>query len=180
MSEQPNSSQPTRRGGAARSALVFVTIALAAGVLGAFASTSFSEGFGPPWMAFGGGPPTPTQIEDRADRVVRHIAIEIDATAEQQAKLQAVIKNAINDLLPMREKMVGVHEQVRLLLTQPTIDRANLERLRAEQMTNIEALSKRITQAFADAAEALTPDQRKKLDELLPVGGGRWRAWHHG
>jgi Spy/CpxP family protein refolding chaperone len=28
-------------------------------------------------------------------------------------------------------------------------------------------------QALADAADILTPDQRKKLNELLPSGGGR-------
>jgi periplasmic protein CpxP/Spy len=180
MSEQPNPNQPIRRRSGGRAALILLTVALTAGALGAFASTSFSQGFGPPWMTFDGTPPSPAQIEDRADRAVRHVAIEIDATADQQAKLQSVVKNAIGDLLPMREKMVAVREQARLLLTQPTIDRAALERLRAEQMTNFDALSKRIAQAFADAADVLTPDQRKKIDQLLPTAGGRWRMWHRG
>jgi periplasmic protein CpxP/Spy len=180
MSEQPNSRRLAQRRRASRTGLAFLMIILTVGVLGAFATASFSEGFGPPWHTFYGAPPSPAQIEERADRAVRHIAIEIDATAEQQAKLQAIVKSAVSDLLPMREKVVAIRQQARLLLTQSTIDRAAIERLRTEQMTNVDALSKRVAQALADAADALTPDQRKKLDELLPPAGGRWRFWGHG
>ena len=50
------------------------------------------------------GPLTPPQAEDRADRVMRHVAIELDATPEQQDKLRAIAKAAVKDLLPMRDK----------------------------------------------------------------------------
>src|SRR5262249_55966950 len=143
-----------------------------------FASTAFSQGFGPPWGAM--GPLTPAQIEDRADRGVRHLAIEIDATTEQQSKLQAIVKAALSDLLPMREKFLSVRQQARQLLTQPTIDRVAIERLRTEQIANVDALSKRIAQALADAGDALTLDQRKKLNDLLPPPGSHWHPWYRG
>ena len=53
------------------------------------------------------------------------------------------------------------------LLSAPTIDRAAIERLRAEQIQGADAVSKRMAQAFADAAEVLTPDQRKKVAERM-------------
>jgi Spy/CpxP family protein refolding chaperone len=53
------------------------------------------------------------------------------------------------------------------LLSAPTIDRAAIERLRAEQMQATDAVSKRMSQAFADAAEVLTPEQRKKVAERM-------------
>jgi hypothetical protein len=34
-----------------------------------------------------GGPLTPAQIDDRIDRMTKHMAIELDATQDQQAKL---------------------------------------------------------------------------------------------
>ena len=38
-----------------------------------------------------------------------------------------------------------------------------MERLRAEQVTLADSVSKRITQALAEAADVLTPEQRQKV-----------------
>jgi Spy/CpxP family protein refolding chaperone len=188
MSEQLGSEQlsserrPRRRGRAIAGVLI---VALAGGLVGAFAGQSFSQGFGPAWhMTVGGpigGPLTPQQMTDRADRMVRHVAIELDASAEQQAKLEAIVKSAVGDLVPMRDKMLAARAQMRDLLTQTTIDRGAIEKLRAEQIATVDALSKRIAQAVGDAAEVLTPDQRRKLGDMLPpAGGGYWHPWHRG
>jgi len=32
----------------------------------------------------------------------------------------------------------------------------------------------------ATLAEVLTPDQRRKVNDLLPSPGGYWRPWHRG
>jgi hypothetical protein len=47
----------------------------------------------------------------------------------------------------------------------------------------MDSVSKRIAQAIGDAAEVLTPDQRRKLGDMLPPGGpggGYWHGWHRG
>src|SRR5262249_48539932 len=129
---------------------------------------------------------TTEQLVDRADRGVRHLAIELDATPEQQQKLEAIVKSAVTDLAPMRDKVRTTHQRVRELLTAPTVDRAAIEKLRAEQVATMDTLSKRIAQAAADAADVLTPDQRRKLGDMLPPpgpgrgGGGYWHMWHRG
>jgi Spy/CpxP family protein refolding chaperone len=188
----PLSSQrpPARRRGRAIAGIL--AVALAGGLVGAFASQSFSQGFGPPWHMtvrgpYGGpfgGPLTPQQMADRADRMVRHLAIEIDASADQQAKLETIVKGAVADIAPMRDKMLAARQQMHDLLTQTTIDRAAIEKLRADQMATLDGLSKRIAQAVGDAAEALTPDQRHKLGEMLPPAGGPargfWHPWYRG
>jgi periplasmic protein CpxP/Spy len=190
MSEQlsPERPAPRRRGRAVAGVLI---VALAGAVVGGLVTTSLGQGYGPPWhMTVRGpmmgpfGPLTAEQVADRANRMVRHVAIEIDANADQQTKLEAIVKSAVTDLVPLREKMVAARQQARELLTQTTVDRAAIEKLRAEQVATMDGLSKRIAQAVGDAAEVLTPDQRRKLGDMLPPhdgpGGGYWRQWHRG
>ncbi len=50
-----------------------------------------------------------------------------------------------------------------------------LEALRANQLQLAEQASKRFTQALADIADVLTPEQRKQLAERM----GRWHG-HRG
>src|SRR5262249_18318455 len=108
---------------------------IAAGLTGVAATTAFSQGpgFGPMspvhWHGgFMGGPLDPAQIEDRADRMVRHVAIEIDATTDQQEKLRAIVKGAVKDLVPMRDKARAARATARDLLLQQTVDRAAIEK----------------------------------------------------
>jgi periplasmic protein CpxP/Spy len=173
-------------------------------LIGAFASSSLSqglrhrllvsipdvaaaapfEGFG---AGFGGDWPSgllngalEAIIEAHADRMIRHIAVEIDATNEQQDKLRAVVNSAVHDLLPVRDKMLAARATARDLLTQQIIDRVALEKLRADQIAVHDAASKRLVQAIADAGEALTPEQRRKLSTMIPPRGGPGGGWGHG
>jgi periplasmic protein CpxP/Spy len=170
---------PRRRG---RRWLFVTTVALAAGLTGAVASRAISQQHwhGPGFM---GGVFDPARIEDGADRGVRHLAIEIDATNEQQEKLRAIVKGAIKDLLPMREKALSARERGRVLLTQPSVDRAAIEALRVEQLALADGASKRFTQALGDVAEVLTPEQRRKIDSRLTEmreRRGFWHGWRRG
>jgi Spy/CpxP family protein refolding chaperone len=55
------------------------------------------------------------------------------------------------------------HKRAHELLLQPTMDRAALEALRAEQIASADEASKKLVQFLADAADVLTPEQRAKL-----------------
>jgi len=114
----------------------------------------------------------PAQLDERLDRMLKHLYVEIDATDAQKAKLGPIVKDAVRDLRPLRAKMRAARKQAIELLTQDTVDRAAIEKLRAEQMQAAEQASKRITRALADAAEVLTPAQRKQLAERF---SRRWR-----
>jgi periplasmic protein CpxP/Spy len=119
-------------------------------------------------------------VEDRADRMVRHLSIEIDATAEQQDKLRTIVRNAVKELLPMREKIMSARTTARDLLTQQTVDREAIERFRTDMLATHDTVSKRIVQAVADAAEVLTPEQRRRISDMVaarrggPWAGGPW------
>ncbi len=174
---------PQRPRSGFRRVLAIAAVVLVAALAGA-AITKAASGprpFGHGWHGgFMGGPMSHTRIEDRADRMVRHLAVEIDATAEQQDKLRAMMKTAVNDVLPAREKAWTARMKARDILTQPTVDRAELEKLRTEQIALADSVSKRISQALADAAEVLTPEQRKKLNDHVPPMGGYWHGWRRG
>jgi periplasmic protein CpxP/Spy len=119
-------------------------------------------------------------VENHADRMVRHLAIEIDATMDQQEKLRAIVHYAVKDLLPMREKVISARATARDLLTQQTIDRAAIEKFRTDVIATHDDVSKRLVQAVADAAEVLTPEQRRRISDMVvayrsgPWGRGPW------
>src|SRR5262245_10496879 len=180
MSEQSSPEAPRRR----RRWLPVAAIALAAAFTGAVATSAIGQ-YGPPWGHWHGagfmrGPLSPAQIEDRVDRGIRHAAIELDATPEQQEKLRAIAKAAVKDLLPIREKAKAARERATTLLSQPTLDRATIEAFRTEQMSLAEAASKRFAQALGDASEVLTPEQRRKIAERIEWRRNYWRGWHRG
>jgi Spy/CpxP family protein refolding chaperone len=151
-------------------------------VMSAFGQ-GFGSGFGPPWRSgwhggWGGGPLTPAQIDDRIDRMTKHMAIELDATSDQQAKIASIAKAAVADLRPLREKAQAARAQAVTLLTAANVDRTAIEKLRAEQIALAETASKRIAQALADVADVLNPEQRKKVADWM--ASGPWARWHHG
>ena len=188
MHEDANMTPDPREGGPARgpasrrpmrwlrlSAIVLVSV-----IAGGIASRAIGErGYGPPFFAADWDP---ARVEERADRMTRHVAIEIDANNEQLDKLRAIVKGAVRDLLPMREKSLALRQRAQALLIAPAVDRAAIEQFRVEQMAIADAASKRFAQAIGDTAEVLTPEQRRQLhDRLIELREHRfWHGWHRG
>ena len=149
-----------------------------AGVTAGIGITALAEGGGHwRWQRGGflGASLDPAMLDERLDRMLKHLYVEIDATDAQKQQLAPIVKGAAQDLLPLRAKMHDARRQAVALLSQESIDRAALETLRAGQLQLAEQASKRFTQALADVADVLTPDQRKQLAERI----GRWHG-HRG
>ena len=126
-------------------------------------------GFGPGhghggWYG-GFGNMDPAVAAKRIDAMVAFRLAEIDATPEQRERIAAIVKGAMNDLQASRKQHMQARRQSLALLAAPTIDRAQLEKLRVEQMQLGDSASRRMLQAMMDSAEVLTPDQRAKLAE---------------
>ena len=139
-----------------------------------------AAGFG--WKAFAGGRHGHhghgSMTEERIEKMVKHFGIEVDATPEQQQKLTAIAKQVAKDLEPMRAQAMDARKQAIELLSAPNVDRAAIEKLRASKVQHADAASRRVTQALADAAEVLNPEQRKKLAERAArMGHRRHRHW---
>jgi protein CpxP len=107
----------------------------------------------------------PARAAEHMERMISHRVP--DATADQKARLSAIAKAAMADLKPIGVKIRAARAESARLLTQQSIDRAAIERVRADISALNDARSKRMTQAFADAAEVLTPAQRAKIAERM-------------
>jgi Spy/CpxP family protein refolding chaperone len=128
------------------------------------------HGHGPMWR---GGDPA-----QRIERGVERMLGRVDATDEQKRKVTEILKGAAKEMQAMRSGARGMRGEVASLLKAEKIDRAAMEKLRADRIASADAASKRMTQAIADAAEVLTPKQRAELAERMESfgfgrGGGR-------
>jgi len=81
------------------------------------------------------------------------------------------------DLAPLRGQAMETRRQAIELLSAPNVDRAAIEKLRAAKIQHADNASRRLTRALADAAEVLTPAQRK---DLAAHFARNHRRWGHG
>ena len=123
-------------------------------------------GFGP-HMRGGWEQMDPEAMGKRIEAMTAYRLADIDATPEQKSRIDAIMKGAANDLSSLRGQGRELRRRSMELLAAPTIDRAQLETLRVQQMQMHESVSRRMLQAMADAAEVLTPEQRAKLAERM-------------
>ncbi len=173
--QTPNLEQGPRRRFFKRAAIATLIGGIAAGI----GFKAFGQGGGSCGWHRGGfmaGPLDPAQVDEHLDRMLKHLYVEIDATDEQKERLAPIVKQAVKDLLPLREKMQGARKQAVELLTRDAVDRAEIETLRAEHLQLAEQASRRIAQALGDAAEVLTAAQRKELAARME----KHRGWRHG
>ena len=170
---QPSTSreEKPRRRFVRRMAIATVIAGLASGI----GITAFAQGGGHGgWHrgGFMGAALDPAMVDERLDRMLKHLYVEIDATDAQKQQLAPIVKGAARDLLPVRAKIHDARRQAVELLSRESVDRAALETLRADQLRLAEQASMRFAQALADVADVLTPEQRKQLAERI----GRWHG----
>jgi protein CpxP len=100
---------------------------------------------------------------------------EIDASADQETRIWAIIDRTRSELRPMGREFRSTDVEAAALLSAATIDRAAVEKLRADRMAAIDDASRKLVSAMIEAAEVLTPEQRAKLAaEMKERHGGRW------
>ena len=165
----PRSLRRRMAGLAALSSLVALSLA----------SQAQAQGMGGPGMGGPGGErmgqrhhggPGRMSADDMgkfAERRIERIIKEVGGTPEQKDKLLAISKATIADMKPLREQHIQARQRAMALLAAPTVDRAALEQLRAQEVQWADAMSKRMTQSMADSAEVLKPEQRAKLAEMM-------------
>jgi protein CpxP len=109
----------------------------------------------------------PEARTDRMEYMVKRMFSSVQANDEQKARAGDIVRKAAADVRPLQEKLRAGRRAEFDLLSRPTIDRGAIEAQRVQQASLRDAVSKRTTQAFADLAEVLTPDQRAALAKRM-------------
>lgn len=94
---------------------------------------------------------------------VQAMLTAIGASEEQKAEFEAVLTPALAELDVMHDAHHEAMRRLHELLGAETVDLARIEALRVEQLGVIDAASQRFTAALAEAAAALSPEQRAAL-----------------
>ena len=110
---------------------------------------------------------SPAEISAHIDHMLKHFYVEIDATDAQKAQIGPLVKQAVNDLMPLHSRLQSARSRAIQALEQPTVDRAALEAARAAHLQLGDEASKRIVQLMGDVGDVLTPTQRQALIEHL-------------
>lgn len=110
----------------------------------------------------------------------------VGASAEQENKVHDIVAAKFAEIAPNPDEHAALRKHALELLSAPTIDRAEVEKVRAEAVAAFDAKSKAVVGGLIDIADQLTPDQRAKLAariEAMPQHGpimGPWGGWRHG
>ena len=87
------------------------------------------------------------------------------------------------EIAPNPEEHAALRKRALELLAAPAIDRAEVEKLRAQAVAAFDAKSKAMVGGLLDIADQLTPDQRAKLAaqiEAMPPHGPMMGPWGGG
>ncbi len=114
-----------------------------------------------------GGPGMGGHMRHGGDRHMERMLDVVNATPEQRAQIKQIMQTARSDMQAQREGGRALREQQMALLAAPTIDARALETLRQQMLARHDTTSKRMSQAMIDAANVLTPPQRKQLADMM-------------
>src|SRR5260370_23497174 len=107
------------------------------------------------------------EVNAHVDHMLKPFYVEIDATDAQKAQIGPLVKQAVNDLLPLHSQAHAAHQHAMDALSQATLDRGALEAARVEHLQLADQASKRLVQLMGDVGDVLTPTQRKALTDHL-------------
>ena len=107
------------------------------------------------------------EVDAHVDHMLKHFYVEIDATDAQKAQIGPLVKQAVNDLLPLHTQAQTAHQHAMDALSQATVDRGALEAARVEHLQLADQASKRLVQLVGDVGDLLTATQRKAFFDHL-------------
>jgi Spy/CpxP family protein refolding chaperone len=108
---------------------------------------------------------SPEAMREHVQVAVKWALRGVDATEDQQQKVSGILAAALEEATRLKERHRENREAFAAGLSGATVDRAALEEARKAELELAEDASQLLVKALADAAEALTPEQRKELLE---------------
>ena len=85
------------------------------------------------------------------------------ASDAQKKQIEGILRPAFNEMKAAKETHSTAFRQFHEAMLAPSIDRARLETIRADEIKSLDDASKRVVTAISDAADVLSAEQRAAL-----------------
>lgn len=121
---------------------------------------------------FGG---SPEQHKAFMERRLERMLDGVKATDSQRTAIKAIFERTFTEMRTIHQSHERIHEDMVKALTAESVDRTAIEKIRVQATGLIEQGSQVLTKSLADAAEVLTPEQRRAFAKLMQENHGR----HH-
>lgn len=105
-------------------------------------------------------------VEAHLDRF-GEVLTKIGASDAQKTQIDGLLRGAFGNVAVMRDGHHAALGEMHELLLASTLDREQLESLRARQIKALDDASKELVAAFGNAAEILSPEQRAALAQEM-------------
>jgi protein CpxP len=162
MNTSPEPKAPTPPGHQPFSRMTLAVIVAAATLIGGVTAMAYGTG-ACGWHHGMMSGHSEADVSAHVDQLLKHVYVEIDATDAQKAQITPLVKQAMNDLLPLHAQLQAAHTQAIQGLTVSPVDRTALEATRVTHLQLADQASKRLVQLIADVSDLLTPAQRDAL-----------------
>jgi len=113
--------------------------------------------------------------EERVTKMVDKVFSRVDASDDQKNRISSIANQAVSELRPMRQSVRQARAEALTLLSASEIDRAAIDQLRTQQMQTVDKASTIMSNALADIAEVLTPEQRLEVQAKI----SERMKWHN-
>ena len=114
-----------------------------------------------------GHPRTPEEARAHVDGMIDHLIEKVDGSEAQRTALKAIAGRAAPQVEALHGEARDLKRELHDLLTAEKIDRVALEEARKDAIDLADRGSKLVLATVADAAETLTPAQRKQIAETM-------------
>lgn len=107
------------------------------------------------------------EMRNHAEFFASFLLHRLEASEDQKARFLSVVDTTVDQAQPLIEQHRANRQALASVLARPTVDRAEIERLRVREAALADQLSRTLAAAIADGAEVLTAEQRVALVEHL-------------
>jgi Spy/CpxP family protein refolding chaperone len=111
------------------------------------------------------GDPAPAAQVVNLDHVHAMLA-RVGASSSQQQRIDGYLEAANIQMQAVHQGLGDAHRELAGLLLAPTVDRGQIEALRARQVAALDAASSQMLAAIEGAVRELTPEQRAALLDM--------------
>jgi protein CpxP len=109
----------------------------------------------------------PARAREHAEFAAGWVLRSVNASEEQREQVKTIVGRTLDGLFALREQHDANRAAMLTALSQPTIDRSELERIRKAAIALANTASAQIVTAVADIGDVLTPAQRDELLEAM-------------